>query len=49
MPKRLLVFILAAIVALGATATVSYADKYDNGDLKDAKQNTQSAKAELAE
>ncbi|MDR1292126.1 MAG: C40 family peptidase [Clostridiales Family XIII bacterium] len=49
MPKRFLVLTLAVIVALGATVMVSYADRYDDGDLKDAKQDTQSAKADLAE
>jgi cell wall-associated NlpC family hydrolase len=44
MSKRLLVLIFAAMLALGSTATVSYADRLD-----DAKQSTQSAKAELAE
>jgi cell wall-associated NlpC family hydrolase len=49
MPKRLLVLTLAVIMAIGATAMVSYADRYDQSDLKNAKQKTQEAKAELAE
>jgi cell wall-associated NlpC family hydrolase len=48
MLKRFLVLTLAIAVAIGATAVVSYAYP-SQSDLQDAKQKTQSAKAELAE
>jgi cell wall-associated NlpC family hydrolase len=45
--KKITVITLIAILTVGASVCVSYADKYSSGDLSDAKQKTQSAKSDL--